>query len=140
MIDPRDGHIMWRFTWDDGTASIFEHEETTDEAPWADAVHIERVTHTRWVDQSAERLLMGRNDAGQDVVIDRVESAIRGDFDQHYDPETGTASVQAEYGDRTDLGDASAASPVERNQVQELVNRIRGWFHRDQQQDQGMGL
>jgi hypothetical protein len=64
----------------------------------------------------------------------------RGDFDEHYDPETGTASIQAEFGDRTDLGDASAASPVERNQVQELVNRIREWFHRDQQQDRGMDL
>jgi hypothetical protein len=62
----------------------------------------------------------------------------RGDFDEHYDPETGTGSIQAEYGDRPDIGDASAAAPVERNRVQELVDRVREWFHWDQ--DQGMGL
>jgi hypothetical protein len=64
--------------------------------------------------------------------------ADRGDFDVHYDPETGTASIQAEYGDRPDLGDASAATPVERHRLQELAERLRAWFHRDQ--DRGMGL
>jgi hypothetical protein len=64
--------------------------------------------------------------------------ADRGDFDVHYGPETGTASIQAEYGDRPDLGDATAAEPVERSRLQELAARIRAWFHRDQ--DQGIGL
>jgi hypothetical protein len=58
------------------------------------------------------------------------------DFDVHYDPETGTASVQAEYGDRPDLGDASAAEPVERHRLQQLADRIRDWFQRDR--DRGM--
>jgi hypothetical protein len=62
----------------------------------------------------------------------------RGDFDVHYDPETGTASVQAEYGDRPDLGDAEAASPTERGRIQALADRIRAWFQRDQ--DHGIGL
>jgi hypothetical protein len=72
-------------------------------------------------------------DLHQDEVFDRG-----GDFDVHYDPETGTASMQAEYGDRPDLGDASAAEPVERHWIQELADRIRTWFHRDQ--DRGIGL
>jgi hypothetical protein len=71
-------------------------------------------------------------DLHQDAVLNRG-----GDFDVHYDPETGTASVQAEYGDRPDLGDAEAASPTERGRIQALAERIRGWFQRDQ--DQGMG-
>src|SRR5215831_11356782 len=62
----------------------------------------------------------------------------RGDFDVHYDPEVGTASVQAEYGDRPDLGDASAAEPVERPRLQQLADRIREWFQRDR--DRGMEL
>jgi hypothetical protein len=62
----------------------------------------------------------------------------RGDFDVHYDPEVGTASVQAEYGDCPDPGDASAAEPVERHRLQQLADRIREWFQRDQ--DRGMGL
>jgi hypothetical protein len=71
----------------------------------------------------------------------REDAALaRGDADVVYDPETGTSSIQAEYGDRTDLGDADAALPTERNRVQELADRIRAWFHRDQQQDQGMGF
>jgi hypothetical protein len=61
-----------------------------------------------------------------------------GDFDVYYDPETGTASVQAKYGDRPDLGDAEAASPTERGRIQALADRIREWFQRDR--DQGMGL
>jgi hypothetical protein len=60
------------------------------------------------------------------------------DFDAHYDPETGTASVQAEYGDRPDLSDATAVAPVERGRIHDLAERIREWFHRDR--DQGMGL
>ena len=62
----------------------------------------------------------------------------RGDFDVYYDPETGTASVQSEYGDRADLTDAEAASPIERHQIQQVADRIRDWFHREQ--DRGMGL
>jgi len=71
-----------------------------------------------------------------DLAQDQLEN--RGDFDVHYDPETGTASVQAEFGDRPDLGDASAAEPVERSRIQELADRIRHWFQRDQ--EQGMGF
>ena len=62
----------------------------------------------------------------------------RGDFDVHYDPEVGTASVQAEYGDRADLTDAEVAEPVERHRLRDLADRIRAWFQHAQ--DQGMGL
>jgi hypothetical protein len=70
-------------------------------------------------------------DLHQDAVLNRG-----GDFDVHYDPETGTASIHAEYGDRPDLGDASAAEPVERHRLQPLADRIREWFQRDR--DRGM--
>jgi hypothetical protein len=61
----------------------------------------------------------------------------RGDFDVYYDPEAGTVSVQAEYGDRADLTDAEAAEPVERHRLRNLADRIRAWFQHAQ--DQGMG-
>jgi hypothetical protein len=60
------------------------------------------------------------------------------DTDPLYDPETGTASIQTEYGERPDLGDAEAASPLERGRIEQLADRIREWFHRDQ--DRGMSL
>jgi hypothetical protein len=80
----------------------------------------------------------------------------------HYDPETGTASIQAEYSDRPDndaldfgirspdeaarasyelevlyprdFGDESAApSPViEQSELREVVDRVREWFSRSQ--------
>ena len=86
----------------------------------------------------------------------------RGDFDVHYDPETGTASIHAEYGDRPDhdaldfgvksperaaadgeeqeglfprdFGESSESS----GRISSLIDRIRDWLHRDR--DQGMGL
>ena len=98
------------------------------------------------------------------LFADLIEDARldRGDFDVYYDPETGTASVQAEYGDRPgdDLPDFGVKSPEQAafdGHVQEvliprdfgeeasspsrasnLVDRIRSWLHRDR--DRGMGM
>jgi hypothetical protein len=97
-------------------------------------------------------------DLRQDARMERSDP----DVSVHYDPETGTASVQAEYGDRSDndaldwgirspeeaafdgsvqevlmprhFGEASGAS----GRLEQLVDRIRQWFQRDQ--DRGMGL
>lgn len=49
MIDRDEGHIFWRFTWEDGTASILEHEECAEEDHWCRAVSIEKFTQARWV-------------------------------------------------------------------------------------------
>ena len=77
-------------------------------------------------------------DLREDARLNRgnVEQHYDSDPDVHYDPETGTASVQAEYGDRPDLGNASAAEPVEGHRLQPLADRIREWFQRDR--DRGM--
>jgi hypothetical protein len=69
-----------------------------------------------------------------------------GDFDVHYDPETGTASIQAEFGDRADNDTADAAmreTPDEffvanHYRLHGMLDRIREWLHRDQ--DRGMDL
>jgi hypothetical protein len=64
----------------------------------------------------------GRHRVLADALSDlqRETQATRGDFDVHYDPETGTGSIQAEYGDRTDLGETSLMSVP-----QDFLNRVQ---------------
>jgi hypothetical protein len=92
------------------------------------------------LEQIADTLKTYGITAPQTLFADLNEDALadRGNFDVHYDPKTGTASIQAEYGDRLDLGDVSAAAPVAHGRIQELADRVRQWFQRDQ--DRGMGL
>jgi hypothetical protein len=102
--------------------------------------HLSLLNPSMTLEQIADTLKTYGITAPPTLFTDLNEDALadRGDFEVHYDPETGTASMQAEYGDRPDLGDASAAEPVERHRLQQLADRIREWFQRDR--DRGMEL
>jgi hypothetical protein len=68
----------------------------------------------------------------------------RGDFDTPYDPETGTASVQAEYGDRPGDDLVETPAPVSQSLWENLMQRLDTLLHRSQDRvhdrDQGMGM
>jgi hypothetical protein len=153
MTDDELGTV-YRVLYQDGTTALFtaldyphEWRESQDlnRLPEHRIVHVDRFDAARWQREPGDFwVLTGLTDAGHRITIgDATHPETdtlpdRGDFDVHYDPETGTASIQAEYGDRPDLGDASAAEPVERHRLQQLADRIREWFQRDR--DRGMGL
>jgi len=136
-LDPDLGQSTWyRFTMPTGQEFLRTAADVSDAdshgASEVDVFHDARWEPTR----DGGWLIFGTKDNGQRLPINILEG--HGDFDEHYDPETGTGSIQAEYGDRPDLGDASAAAPTERSHIQALADRIRDWFSRDR--DQGMGL
>jgi hypothetical protein len=140
--DPDLGQQTWYcFTMPNGQEFLRSAADVV-EADWEGASEVEIFRHARWeLMPDGGWLLFGTKGNGQRLPIHLIEGTREpdhGDFDTLYDPETGTASVQAEYGDRPNLGDASAAAPVERHRLQQLADRIREWFHRDQ--DRGMGL
>jgi hypothetical protein len=135
-LDPHLGQQTWfRFTMPTGQEFLRAAPDVT-EADWDGASEVDVFRNARWERlHDGSWLLYGAKENGQRLPINVIES---GDSDVLYDPETGTASIQAEYGDRPDLGDASAASPIERSHIQQLAQRIRDWFHREH--DQGMEL
>jgi hypothetical protein len=153
-----DPGTVYRVLYQDGTTALFtalDYQQELREAqdptrlPQRQIVGTARFGMAAWDREFRGQfyeedvwVLTGVTAAGNRIVLaeatDPEVGTLPADFDPHYDPETGTASMQAEYGDRTDLGDASAAAPVERGRMQELADRVRQWFQRDR--DQGMGL
>ena len=93
------------------------------------------------LEQLADMLNAHGLDAPPTLLADLRQDAEqnRGDFDVHYDPETGTASVQAEFGDRedNDTADAATAQPVRQSLLGWLREKLQG---KDRNQDQGMDL
>jgi hypothetical protein len=133
--DPHLGQQTWyRFTMPNGQEFLRTANDVVD-ADWHGPSEVDVFRDARWEPMhDGGWLLYGTKENGQRLPI----SSMDGDADVHYDPETGTASIQAEYGDRPDLGDAVSAEPVEHSRLQALAERIRTWFHRDH--DRGMGL
>jgi hypothetical protein len=156
---------VYRVIYHDGTRSFFTPREYTHEL----ATHQERISASAsFLDARFERhdagwwMLTGLSSRGQRVdLADSTEREIstlalspdvartlgvgtdiidHGDFTVYYDPETGTPSVQAEYGDRPNLTEASAATLVERRQT--LLERVEALLQRQQERarDQGMEL
>jgi hypothetical protein len=141
-LDPHLGQQTWvRFTMPNGQQWLRAAPDVTD-ADWDGASEVDVFSNAAWARlANVGWQLYGTKENGQRLPISVIDGGAwpaRDDCDEHYDPETGTASVQAEYGDRPDLGDAEAASPTERGRIQALADRIRAWFQRDQ--DHGIGL
>ena len=118
-LDPHLGQSTWyRFTLPTGQEFLRTAADVT-EADWDGASAVDVFRQARWEPtQDGGWLLFGTKDTGQRLPITVIEG--HGNFDVHYDPETGSGSVQAEYGDRPDLGDA----PLMRGQ-QDFLHRVR---------------